>query len=101
MTRLLDRLEARGLIDRERLPGNRRVVEIGITAAGLELLETSRRRSPRMPQAAAGPLVPDDLTALNALLDRCRARTSHPTPTGPPPRSRTRQSSDVQSILSR
>lgn len=39
MTRLLDRLEERGLVHRERRSENRRVVEIGITPAGNQLLE--------------------------------------------------------------
>jgi DNA-binding MarR family transcriptional regulator len=38
ITRLLDRLEERGLIRRERPAGNRRVVRVGITASGLALL---------------------------------------------------------------
>ena len=38
MTRLLDRLEKRGLISRTRLPDNRRVVEAFITPAGNALL---------------------------------------------------------------
>lgn len=38
MTRMLDRLEERGLVHRERRPENRRVVEVGITSAGLKLL---------------------------------------------------------------
>jgi DNA-binding MarR family transcriptional regulator len=73
MTRLLDRLEARGLIDRERLPGNRRVVEIGVTAAGLELLETLAAEVRECHKHQLGHMSPDDLAALNALLDRCRA----------------------------
>ena len=39
MTRLLDRLEARELIQRERRSDNRRVVEVGVTADGLQLLK--------------------------------------------------------------
>src|SRR5471032_1871321 len=39
ITRLLDKLEQRGLIERDRPAGNRRVVRIGITAAGLTLLQ--------------------------------------------------------------
>jgi DNA-binding MarR family transcriptional regulator len=39
MTRLLDKLEERGLIHRERRPDNRRVVEVGITPAGVKLLD--------------------------------------------------------------
>lgn len=39
MTRLLDRLEQRGLLGRERRPDNRRVVEVRITPRGMELLD--------------------------------------------------------------
>src|SRR5882724_8021235 len=39
ITRLLDKLEERGLIGRERPADNRRVVRVGITAAGLSLLK--------------------------------------------------------------
>jgi DNA-binding MarR family transcriptional regulator len=38
ITRLLDKLEQRGLIERDRPANNRRVVQIGITAAGIALL---------------------------------------------------------------
>jgi DNA-binding MarR family transcriptional regulator len=38
ITRLLDKLEERGLIARDRPPDNRRVVRIGITEAGLVLV---------------------------------------------------------------
>jgi DNA-binding MarR family transcriptional regulator len=38
ITRLLDKLERRGLIERERSAENRRVVRVGITDAGLALL---------------------------------------------------------------
>lgn len=40
MTRLLDKLEERGLVCRERKAANRRVVEVGITPAGCELLKS-------------------------------------------------------------
>lgn len=40
ITRLLDRMEARGWIERTRDSGDRRVVLASITAAGLELLAT-------------------------------------------------------------
>ncbi len=39
ITRMLDRLELRGLLKRERLPSNRRVVEVKITPAGETLLD--------------------------------------------------------------
>jgi DNA-binding MarR family transcriptional regulator len=38
ITRMLDKLEQRGLIARDRPSDNRRTVRIGLTAAGLELL---------------------------------------------------------------
>lgn len=38
LTRLLDRLEAAGLVTRTRQSSDRRVVRVGITASGLELL---------------------------------------------------------------
>lgn len=40
MTRLLDRMESRGLISRERQKDDRRVVKTRITGQGLELLKT-------------------------------------------------------------
>jgi DNA-binding MarR family transcriptional regulator len=39
ITRLLDRLAERGLVARERMADNRRVVQVGITEAGLVLLK--------------------------------------------------------------
>jgi len=42
ITRLLDKLEQRGLIERERPADNRRVVRIGITPAGRALLRQLR-----------------------------------------------------------
>ena len=39
MTRMLDRLEERSLVRRERRPENRRVVEVAIAPAGRQLLE--------------------------------------------------------------
>jgi DNA-binding MarR family transcriptional regulator len=42
ITRLLDKLEQRGLIERDRRADNRRVVRIGITPAGLDLLANLR-----------------------------------------------------------
>lgn len=39
ITRLVDRLEVRGLAARQRMPHNRRVVQVRITEAGLALLK--------------------------------------------------------------
>src|SRR5215831_7959197 len=43
ITRLLDKLEQRHLIARDRPADNRRVVRVGITAAGLALLDELRQ----------------------------------------------------------
>lgn len=72
MTRLLDRLEARGLIDRERLPENRRVVEIGITPEGVKLLSTLSRQVTECHSRQLGHMNAEELEMLNRLLDRCR-----------------------------
>jgi DNA-binding MarR family transcriptional regulator len=72
ITRMLDRLEERGLVERIRPPGNRRVVEVGLTAAGLGLLagldEEVRACNARM----LGHLDRTDLRTLNDLLRRAR-----------------------------
>jgi DNA-binding MarR family transcriptional regulator len=39
ITRMIDKLEERGLVRRERLDDNRRVVQVRITAAGMSLLQ--------------------------------------------------------------
>src|SRR5215204_3068203 len=42
ITRMLDKLEQRGLVERDRPADNRRVVRVGITAAGIDLLAKLR-----------------------------------------------------------
>jgi DNA-binding MarR family transcriptional regulator len=72
MTRLLDRLEARGLVERERLPENRRVVEVGITPAGLQLLRDLSDSVRDCHAHQLGHLSAEELRSLNMLLNRCR-----------------------------
>ncbi len=69
ITRLVDRLVKRGLVDRQRSDSDRRVVEIGITKAGLTLLEALDPHVDRLPTALVGSLGPPKLKALAALLD--------------------------------
>jgi DNA-binding MarR family transcriptional regulator len=65
ITRLLDRLADRGLVDRERPADNRRVVLVGITEAGLDLLrrldepvrDCGRRQLGHLPPAELAELV--------------------------------------------
>ena len=40
MTRILDQLEARGLVERQRSPDDRRVIKLSLTPAGMEMVET-------------------------------------------------------------
>jgi DNA-binding MarR family transcriptional regulator len=72
ITRLLDKLEQRGLIDRDRPADNRRVVYIGITDAGLALLRVLRDPVRRCHARQLGHLPPKDLIQLIALLRTAR-----------------------------
>ena len=73
ITRLLDRLEARGLVQRERRADNRRVVQVGITPAGKSLLQAMSADVRRCGQRQFGHLANPDLVALIALLKESRA----------------------------
>jgi DNA-binding MarR family transcriptional regulator len=73
ITRLLDRLEARGLVQRERRADNRRVVQVGITPAGKSLLQAMSADVRRCGQRQLGHLANPDLVALIALLKESRA----------------------------
>jgi DNA-binding MarR family transcriptional regulator len=72
MTRLLDKLEERGLIARERRPENRRVVECGITPQGVELLDRLAAEVRRCHEAQLGHLSQKALKDLIALLKEAR-----------------------------
>lgn len=72
ITRLLDKLEQRGLIERHRLPENRRVVRIGITAVGLELLRRLDQPVRECHRKQLGHLKPGELSKLVELLRLAR-----------------------------
>jgi DNA-binding MarR family transcriptional regulator len=72
ITRLLNHLEQRGLIDRDRPAANRRVVAIGITAAGRALLQTLRAPIRACHARQLGHLTQKDLKELIALLGAAR-----------------------------
>lgn len=72
MTRLLDKLEERKLIHRERRPENRRVVECGITSQGIELLDRLAAEVERCHEAQLGHLSQKSLKDLIALLKEAR-----------------------------
>jgi DNA-binding MarR family transcriptional regulator len=72
MTRLLDRLEQRGLLTRQRRPDNRRVVEVQITPEGLQLLEDIHEAVLQCHQRQLGHLDARGLRQLAALLKQAR-----------------------------
>jgi len=71
-TRMLDRLEKRALIQRSRLPDNRRVVEIAITKQGLTLLKEMSRAVLEMHQRQLGHLSAPQQKQLVKLLKLAR-----------------------------
>src|SRR5262245_62116040 len=73
ITRLLDKLEQRGLIERDRPAENRRTVRIGITPAGLALLNELAEPVRACHVRQLGHLPRRDLKALAALLHAARA----------------------------
>jgi DNA-binding MarR family transcriptional regulator len=73
ITRLLDRLEAKTLVRRQRRDDDRRQVMCRITPAGLRLLGGLDASLQRADESTLGMLSRRDLRRLIALLDRIRA----------------------------
>jgi DNA-binding MarR family transcriptional regulator len=69
ITRLVDRLADRRLVERTRDGLDRRVVEVGITESGLALLKELDPAVEEYPKAVLGHLEPARLEQLNELLD--------------------------------
>ena len=72
ITRLLDKLEQRGLIGRSRKPGDRRSVLVGITAGGLALLDEIAGPLRDCHARQLGHLTPGELRMLTELLRKAR-----------------------------
>lgn len=72
ITRLLDRMEVRGLIARERSREDRRVVMSRITAEGLDLLRTIDKPLAAFMKAMAGPVGQEKLRLLIEILESIR-----------------------------
>jgi DNA-binding MarR family transcriptional regulator len=81
ITRLLDKLEERGLIERERPADNRRMVLIGLTPAGRAMLGELDSRVRDCHARQIGHLSQTQLRELVALLQVARA--PHEDPAGP------------------
>jgi DNA-binding MarR family transcriptional regulator len=76
MTRLLDRLEERGLIVRERATKDRRMIITRITDVGLELLQRLDEPVMELHDRQLGHLGKGRLEELLTLLERARERES-------------------------
>jgi DNA-binding MarR family transcriptional regulator len=72
ITRMLDRLEQNGWIERERSVEDRRTVLVGITGDGLALLKQLRRPLAQCHEKQVGHLSSRELTTLCELLSRAR-----------------------------
>ena len=72
ITRLLDRLEERKLVARERMADNRRVVQVGITDVGLALLKQLDQPVRQCHQRQLGHLSAAQLQSLVELLRTAR-----------------------------
>jgi DNA-binding MarR family transcriptional regulator len=75
VTRLLDRLEKRGLVARTRDAADRRVVRTCLTTAGLELLARLDRPIDDLHERQLGHLTIRELTSLRAIVDAARRRS--------------------------
>jgi DNA-binding MarR family transcriptional regulator len=73
ITRMLDKLAERGLIARQRPEDNRRVVQVRITAGGLDLLEKLAAPLRACHRRQLGHLKKTDLKRLTALLRAARS----------------------------
>jgi DNA-binding MarR family transcriptional regulator len=78
ITRLLDKLERRGLVERDRPADNRRVVHVGITAKGLALLRELREPLRACHARQLGHLSSKELKDLTALLRAARLPHEEP-----------------------
>jgi DNA-binding MarR family transcriptional regulator len=78
ITRMVDRLTERGLVDRERPAENRRVVLVGITDAGLDLLRQLDGPVRECSRQQLGHLNAEELAELVELLRRARRPHEEP-----------------------
>ena len=75
ITRLLNRLERRGLIQRSRGQKDRRVIKTRITPAGLDLLKSLNREVEQLHRRLLGHLGEERLESLIGLLEAARGKS--------------------------
>jgi DNA-binding MarR family transcriptional regulator len=84
-TGLIDRIEERGLVERTRVPEDRRIVMIRVTAAGERLLGELDVLSDELLRSVLGRLSPSELTAVGTAFTSIRDALSE-VAGGPPDR---------------
>ena len=72
LTRLLDRLEAAGLVEKTRDTADRRAINVRITQQGLRVVESASLAARRKIQETLGPLGEKKLETLANLLEQVR-----------------------------
>lgn len=73
VTRIVDRLESKGLVTRQRSADDRRIVTVRITPAGLQLLTRMYPRVTSITEAAIAGISEQEAARLNLLLEKLRA----------------------------
>jgi DNA-binding MarR family transcriptional regulator len=77
VTRLLDRIEAKGWAARKRCPEDRRQVLCSITPAGLGLLDRLEEPMASLDELALGELSDNQVNTLIRILDKTRQQGEH------------------------
>jgi DNA-binding MarR family transcriptional regulator len=72
MTGIVDRMEERGLVERVRVPGDRRIVLVRPTSAGLDLADEAELISSDVFRRALGRLEGRDLDDLTRIMSHLR-----------------------------
>ena len=72
MTRLLDRLEAKGLVARTADPTDRRTLNIDLTEAGLAIWQDINKCGERVRERAMAGMSDEERSVLTGLLERAR-----------------------------
>jgi DNA-binding MarR family transcriptional regulator len=76
ITRLIDRIQTAGYVERRPCPTDRRVAFAAITGTGREVLDRAAVVHARNPRGAFSEFDEPGLTALDTLLDRLRKAAS-------------------------
>src|SRR5690606_15252315 len=75
---LIDRLSDRGWVEREQVPGDRRVNRVKITAAGLEFIHIVLPEQAKVVQNMFAALKDDDVETLRRLLKKATIPVAGP-----------------------